>query len=96
MKNGTYDYVCAFPCEVLVSELQSGVETTEAGVKTQPSLLFQHLNIIWVKTQPHIALWTFKSFHGFFFAEHIPHYTCFAFFRPVITILHFGPDGGVV
>jgi len=53
----------AFLHEVLVSEFQFRVKNPEAGVKIQP----------------HIALWTFKSYPLLFFFQNIWPYICFLF-----------------
>jgi hypothetical protein len=49
------------------------------GSKHNPTLHFQHLNLIWVNTKHHFALWTFKSCPGLFSAEHTPHCICLPF-----------------
>jgi hypothetical protein len=48
-----------------------------------------------VRTQPNITISTFKSYSGLFLCRtHATPYL-FVFLRPVITILHFEPAGGL-
>jgi len=58
---------------VLVWELCLVWNTLLWGSKCNCTLQFQHLNLIWVNTKHHSALWTFKSFPGLLLAEHTPH-----------------------
>jgi len=63
MKNDTYNCVIHFPQCSVGLRIVIGVRHPEAGVSSQP----------------HIALWTFKSCPGLFFAEHTPHRICLPF-----------------